>query len=1028
MQKKLQILLLFLLTAFAAKTQHAKKFHINNYTTENGLPSNGIKGLQWDEQNGFLWIATEAGVSRFNGLDFKNFTVENTPFIRSERMLFIIKNNKGQIYTADQGGNIIRIKKNKLEIFKPSADVKPQSFNKRFSLIISDTFFLNQSEYKGSRPVNLLFDNILPLSDTFAFIIHAGRLYTFKMGQQDVLPYDNTNRTGNGFVLNKKCYSVFGGDSIFLLNEKPELNRYIPVTDENGSSSSAILKDGVLIWTNGMDQPIFINKNKAWGLSENEEGITARLLCDEIPTDTRIEFAQYSAAKQLLFIGTDSKGLIVISSNRVTAMKSQRSSFKERNAYYSQVELENGNVLTNEGHIVGFNKSGNSKLPIKGKFSFMVSNTSRTETWYTQFQPSVGMPCPAVYNPVTGKTKIYSKIRTAELIVKKLSDGRIFMATEFGFGWLADDSLQYIHRHPVASYNNIIYCVEEISPEKIVLGTCSGLLSLHPSTGKIDTVVNSPGICIRSSLRYKEYIFFGTYGKGYYVLKNGVLKTMPLDKRKYLLYTHCFVPDENGYCWISTNRGLLKANLSEIVNAYEKNQPAIYYHYFGKNDGMEMMEMNGGCSPCALTLKNKTISFPTMDGLLWVNPEKAIPVLPDGEIFIDEISADSISINAETDKIVLPAKTNELIFKLSFAAWCNKENIYLEYQLDDTANWKPVATEIDAIIRLTNLSPGQHLLRIRKLNGYGITNYSYKQIAFAIIVPWYKKLWFNFLVLLFIGGLISLYIRFRTGQLKRNQDRLEKLVTEKTKELQEKNEVLEKNDSIKTRLISIISHDIVTPLKFLTAAGKNLIDKKQQMPAPLQEETLKEMTNTSQELQMLSTNILNWIKFQNENRRMIKEHFKLYELTEQVIGILKSLAKNKDLFLLNEVSKDIILYQYFEPVKILLYNLLTNAINFSEQGTVRISGEKKDDVIKLVVEDEGVGMTPEQVQHLLADEIVITAANIDNKKGHGLGFLIIKDLLKMTGGSMTIKSEKAKGSKIGIVFPAANQKNSSENS
>lgn len=80
-----------------------------------------------------------------------------------------------------------------------------------------------------------------------------------------------------------------------------------------------------------------------------------------------------------------------------------------------------------------------------------------------------------------------------------------------------------------------------------------------------------------------------------------------------------------------------------------------------------------------------------------------------------------------------------------------------------------------------------------------------------------------------------------------------------------------KNNSIKTRLISIISHDIVTPLKFLNVAGKNLIEKRKLMSEDLQVETLKEITNTSQELQLLSTNILNWIKYQNENRRLVKK-------------------------------------------------------------------------------------------------------------------------------------------------------------
>lgn len=65
------------------------------------------------------------------------------------------------------------------------------------------------------------------------------------------------------------------------------------------------------------------------------------------------------------------------------------------------------------------------------------------------------------------------------------------------------------------------------------------------------------------------------------------------------------------------------------------------------------------------------------------------------------------------------------------------------------------------------------------------------------------------------------------------------------------------------------------------------------MPEELQQETLQEITNTSQELQLLSTNILNWIKYQNENRRLAKETFNLQEMVNQILGILQSLARQK---------------------------------------------------------------------------------------------------------------------------------------
>jgi signal transduction histidine kinase len=278
------------------------------------------------------------------------------------------------------------------------------------------------------------------------------------------------------------------------------------------------------------------------------------------------------------------------------------------------------------------------------------------------------------------------------------------------------------------------------------------------------------------------------------------------------------------------------------------------------------------------------------------------------------------------------------------------------------------------------------------------------------------------LIVFAIAGLVLLYVNLRTRQLKLNQQKLEKQVAEKTKELLEKNEALEKNDNIKTRLISIISHDIVTPLKFLTAAGKNLIDKKKVMSEELQNETLEEMANTSQELQMLSTNILNWIKYQNENRRLARENFNVHELVEQVTGVLKSLAKQKQLGLINHVDRDLTVYQYFEPLKILIYNLLTNAINFSEHGEIIVGAKKENDHLRIWVKDTGTGMTEDQVQNLMADEVVITASKFDKRKGHGLGYLIIKDLLKMNGGSLHIESEKGKGSTISIILPV-NHKN-----
>ena len=407
-----------------------------------------------------------------------------------------------------------------------------------------------------------------------------------------------------------------------------------------------------------------------------------------------------------------------------------------------------------------------------------------------------------------------------------------------------------------------------------------------------------------------------------------------------------------------------------------------------------------------------------MDGLLWVKPSSAKPVLPEGEIFIDEVLVDNESFNPDSIRFKkMPAKTRELIIRFAVSAWSNKENIYISYRLNDEPEWRSVDIEKGMEINFNSLPPGKYKLSIRKHNGFGTDNYTYKDIEFYITIPWYKQWWFNVLMLGMLAVLFMWYYNVRTRQLRVTQEKLEMQVAEKTKQLQQKTEVLEKNDTIKTRLISIISHDIVTPLKFITVAGKNLVDKRKLMTDEMQDETIQEMVNTTQELQLLSTNILNWIKYQNENRRLAKETFNLREMVGQVLGLLQSLAKQKGNTIHNKVAADFDLYQFYEPVKILVYNLLTNAINFTETGNIYVEAVHTDDNIIISVRDEGVGMTHEQIQRLRADEVVITAANVDNKKGHGLGYLIIKDLVKTMGATLQIESEKGKGTKVSVYFP-----------
>ena len=285
----------------------------------------------------------------------------------------------------------------------------------------------------------------------------------------------------------------------------------------------------------------------------------------------------------------------------------------------------------------------------------------------------------------------------------------------------------------------------------------------------------------------------------------------------------------------------------------------------------------------------------------------------------------------------------------------------------------------------------------------------------------YKWLIISIIVIL-IGIGIYLLLRFIIKNFLIKQKIFKLLLERKTREIHQKNEALEKSNLIQIRLISIISHDIISPLRFIHMTSKNLIESKDESSKELQEEMLTEISNSSKELELLSTNIMNWIKYQNENRRMLKEEFDLFQMANQIFGIFQGLARQKSIIFVNDVNTGVILYQYMEPVKIVLYNLILNALNFTEKGYITISGGKTPKGILIKVKDDGMGMSSQQINNIMSEHFIVSSANVDKRKGNGLGYLIIKDMLKLVNAKFVIKSKQGKGTMVTIFLPAsANQ-------
>lgn len=86
------------------------------------------------------------------------------------------------------------------------------------------------------------------------------------------------------------------------------------------------------------------------------------------------------------------------------------------------------------------------------------------------------------------------------------------------------------------------------------------------------------------------------------------------------------------------------------------------------------------------------------------------------------------------------------------------------------------------------------------------------------------------------------------------------------------------------------------------------------------------------------------------------------------------------------------------------------------KGDICISLIKQTTSLQLKVTDQGVGMTTDQIENILLEDMIISSATVDNRKGHGLGYQIIKDLVGLIDAKLAIESNKGKGTSITITF------------
>jgi ligand-binding sensor domain-containing protein/signal transduction histidine kinase/CheY-like chemotaxis protein/AraC-like DNA-binding protein len=370
-------------------------------------------------------------------------------------------------------------------------------------------------------------------------------------------------------------------------------------------------------------------------------------------------------------------------------------------------------------------------------------------------------------------------------------------------------------------------------------------------------------------------------------------------------------------------------------------------------------------------------------------------------------------------------------------------------------------------ISFTNLDPGTYHLKFKYTHDDIEWHDAGKSLAITILPPWYKSWWFRLTIVLSISACVIGIFYLRIASIKRRNRLLKAEVKNRTHELSEANAFLtERNEEIllqkerleefngeilrqskkiieqqqhiseqnrqleitvtelqklnntKDHFFSILAHDLKNPVSALTGISDYMktnflkLEKKEALGY------LDSIHKSSNAIYDLLINLLNWSRAQSKNIEYCPVIVNIAELVGKNISLLEPQFTNKHISLEVNVNPAHVGFADYNMIDTVIRNIVTNSIKFTHyNGKVVISTKETAAGMELLISDNGVGMSAEQVGRLFSPDKRNIASGTAGEKGTGLGLVITHEFLQINKGHIRVESEPEKGTDFYITLP-----------
>ena len=466
--------------------------------------------------------------------------------------------------------------------------------------------------------------------------------------------------------------------------------------------------------------------------------------------------------------------------------------------------------------------------------------------------------------------------------------------------------------------------------------------------------------------------------------------------------------DGNHFLWLSTGKGLCRYNpeTGDILNLYvedgiQSNEFRRGSHFKGKNGRMYFGGINGLTTfyPSDLTYKN------TLLRLAFSNLRIYNTLVPVGKLGVLTKTLD------ESESIRL--KYNQRDFTFTFAAleYGMPQRVQYYTQMENfNTQWRLVNMP-DRSVTYTNLNPGKYEFKVKAtLDG---THFLERQIQVIIDPPFWLSGWAKIIYAFLILALIVATYFYLSYRIKQRQMLLEQ---EQQKELSES----------KLQFFTDVSHEIRTPLSLIISPIEKLMtDKTNEKNLPV----YKIIYQNAVRILRLINQLMDLRAVENGKLKLRLEKASLEEFIRKIMDSFDELAKTKQIDFEMIVEKTLpMIYMDKDCLDKIIFNLLSNAFKFTPQnGCITVYLGTQDNEAEIRVEDTGCGIEKEK-QALIFDRFYqVPDSKTNTRMGTGIGLHLTKMMVELHKGSIQVDSEPDQGSTFTVRLPLDKSVYSPEN-